>query len=278
MSERDSIQPGIYDHITNEEYHNGDGISRSGIMRFRKSPLHFWHAYLSGIDTDEDESPAKLFGKALHTLILEPEKVESLYIVGPKVDRRTKDGKSVWNAFLETVNGKEVITQDKFDHIQAIVKAINNHATARELIIGAQYERSIYWHDSDSDLLCKSRPDIWQPNFIGDLKTTADASDFHFQHDVNKYGYHIQAAMIQEGIYATSKKIINDFIYIALEKEPPYAIGIYMLDKEAIEKGRDIFKSTLLRIKECFSKNEWPGYEIKKISLPYYAFREENHV
>jgi hypothetical protein len=29
--------------ITNEQYHSSEGISRSDLMRFKKSPMHFKH-------------------------------------------------------------------------------------------------------------------------------------------------------------------------------------------------------------------------------------------
>lgn len=39
-----TYNPGIYE-IENEDYHNSNGLSRSALLTFRKSPLHYWDEY-----------------------------------------------------------------------------------------------------------------------------------------------------------------------------------------------------------------------------------------
>jgi hypothetical protein len=112
------------------------------------------------------------------------------------------------------------------------------------------------------------------PNIIGDIKTTNDASPRSFQRDIMKYGYHIQAAMVQDGIYHVTKKMIETFVFIAIEKEEPYAIGIYELDKESIQKGREEYKALLDDYIPYQEKDVkiWPGYKPTVISLPAYYY------
>ncbi|MDQ8040096.1 MAG: hypothetical protein REH83_06790, partial [Rickettsiella sp.] len=40
-----NMEPGIYD-ISNEAYHQGPGISRSALMKFKRSPYHYWYEYI----------------------------------------------------------------------------------------------------------------------------------------------------------------------------------------------------------------------------------------
>ena len=53
-----------------------------------------------------------------------------------------------------------------------------------------------------SHLMMKVRPDGLCKNYpvIVDLKTTADASYSGFQRSVERFGYHVSAAMYMEGV------------------------------------------------------------------------------
>ena len=63
------------------------------------------------------------------------------------------------------------------------------------------------------------------------------------------------------------------FTFIAIEKTAPHGIGIYNLDRESIEIGRQENERCLAMIAECTKKNAWPGYatEVQTISLPRWA-------
>lgn len=266
-----TIQPGIYD-ISNEAYHSGGGISRSGIMEFKTSPLHYWDRYLNP-DRERGESTVALeFGNALHTFVLEPNEFFKRYAVAPKVDKRTTAGKTAWQIFENENAGKELITEVILKELENMAAVLFAHPEIKELITGAKYEKSIYWRDNDTGLLLKCRPDIWHSFAICDLKTTADASQYAFEKSVYQYGYHIQAAMMQDAIQALEGKWLDDFIFIPIEKKRPYATTYYPLDPMAIEEGRKEYKKQLVGMKECMERNSWPGYQSKIISLPRYAF------
>jgi exodeoxyribonuclease VIII len=62
-------------------------------------------------------------------------------------------------------------------------------------------------------------------------------------------------------------------LFIAVEKEPPFAVGLYNLDAESIEIGRQKNEQNLVRLQECIEANNYPAYstEIQTISLPNWA-------
>ena len=66
---RSSMEPGIHT-ISNDAYHNGPGISRSGLMEFKRSPYHYWYKYLNPYYVEDSATPAQIFGNALHEFIL----------------------------------------------------------------------------------------------------------------------------------------------------------------------------------------------------------------
>jgi hypothetical protein len=265
------MTPGIYD-ISNEEYHASDGISRSGIMLFKKSPLHFWDKYIREDREQSEQTEALVFGNALHTYILEPNEFFNRFAIYPQIDKRTKEGKEKWEEFFQQNLKKEFITQELYDQIASMSYVVRKHPFANDLITKAQYEKSIYWNDPDTGILCKCRPDILHGNMICDLKTTKDASEWAFRNSIYQYGYHIQAAMLQDGIKTVLNKTIEDFLFIAIEKTRPYATAVYILDKEALDMGREDYKRALVKYSECLKTNIWSGYERKYISLPNYAF------
>lgn len=264
-------KPGIYD-IENHEYHNSDGISRSGVMLFKKSPLHYWNKYQNPDRHSDTMTPQMIMGSAVHTYIMEPTKFYDQYYIEEKIDRRTKEGKDR-SERLQLLNmGKQGISADMFDQIERMNESFHNNEYASAFLKDAQIEKSIYWEDVHSGVLCKARPDIWKNNVICDIKTTQDASLKAFQGSMAKYGYHIQAAMIQDGLHHAQNIRITDYIFIAIETVEPYAIGIYILDQDAIQKGHNEYKQIIKDFSLYQEKNltVWPGYAPTTISLPAY--------
>ncbi len=270
------MNPGVHD-ITIEQYHSGPGISRSGIEEFRRSPLHYWHKYInperpvrekSEITTKRD---ALEFGNAFHTYILEPEEFEKRYMVASKINRTSNAGKAAYAEMMLKANGRELLCSESFVELQAMNAGLDRSATARGLIEDGFYEKSLFWTDKDTGILCKVRPDIWHNNMIVDLKTCANASYREFQRSVYSYGYYVQAAMIHEALRVLYGTNMMNFIFVAIEKEAPYAVAVYQLDELAIHRGIEDFKKTLFEMKQCFDNNRWPTYPDSIITLPAYA-------
>lgn len=75
------MEPGIYDNLTNAEYHGGAGISKSGLDLIAKSPAHYYHAVNAANDNERVPTSAQAFGTAFHSMLLEPEEFQKLYTV-----------------------------------------------------------------------------------------------------------------------------------------------------------------------------------------------------
>lgn len=268
---------GVYD-ISIEEYHSCEGISRSGLTEMLKSPLH----YLYKLTNTEIKEPVPIikkinaleYGNALHTYVLERETFDDRYVVMPKVNRATKAGKLAYADCLDRSGLKAIICEEAYDEIVKMGQSIDCHMHASRMIEDGLYEKSIFWTDPDSGLLCKVRPDIWQSNFIGDLKTTVSGTMRDFTRSVYAYGYHIQAGMIHEALKHVQGETTKCFIYIVIEKEPPYAVVVYQLDELAVDFGVNLFKELLLKVKKCMDENHWPSYPSGIIPVPNWAFNQ----
>ncbi len=152
-----------------------------------------------------------------------------------------------------------------------MANAIVNHPHALDLIVDAKYEQSYFWKDPESGLMVKARPDILHLNMIVDLKTIACADSRPYQRAMVDSGYHIQAALVREGIYQLTGKDIPNCINLCIEKVYPWSIGIKIISEAALDEGRKEFKEILMDMRNAFDNNYFPDYEIETVELPRWA-------
>lgn len=257
----------IIDNLPAAEYHAHPAVSKSLLDKIAKSPLHA-RAYLDG--QREEPTAAMQFGTALHACVLEPELFADTYAVFDG-DRRTKDGRAAYEALQ--ASGKSIISAADYDAITAMTVAIRHHAVAQPLLESGRAEASVFWRDPIVGIDCKCRPDWWNDDgILVDLKTCDDASPAGFARSVANYRYHLQAAHYMLGTGC------RRFLFIALEKKPPYAVAVYELDTDALEIGRALRLRDLERYASCAEFNIWPGYpaEVQTLTLPKWATNQEN--
>ena len=278
------MNPGIYTGIDNADYHAGEGISKSLLDLINRSPAHL-RARLDRSDAHQP-SAAQTLGSAVHAYVLEGVSVfESRYAIAPICDRRTKAGKETWENFTAENPGKVYLTHDDMETIEAMSKSLYAHNAARGLLGDAEgvAEVSAYWHDQKTGILCRCRPDFWRSGgVLVDLKTTDDASPEAFSRSIAAYRYHVQAAWYIDGCreaHVQSEEpphlwLANHFVFVAVEKRPPYAVACYTLDPQTIELGREEYRANLDRYAACLQSDQWPSYTetVAEIGVPlWYA-------
>ena len=113
---------------------------------------------------------------------------------------------------------------------------------------------------------------------IVDVKTTSDASTDSFIRSAINYGYDFQAAMYFNGVAKNiGKKPL--FVFIAVEKEPPYAVNILQADELMLQRGYDLFREYIGIYHDCKVSGNWYGYlgrlnQINNLALPSYLAKE----
>ena len=91
-----------------------------------------------------------------------------------------------------------------------------------------------------------------------------------------KYGYDFQSGMYTEGVSVDTGKEA-DFVFIAVEKQPPYAVNVLAADKYFVLRGKDLFREYLGKVAECEASGVWEQYNalgINELKLPYYLQKE----
>lgn len=263
--------------MTNKEYREHEGISRSDLFKISKSPMHFKYE----MDNPPEQSNALKFGIALHAYVLERETFENEFAVVPKCDRRTKEGKQVYSDFIANSEGKILVDSEDMEKIIAMADSIDKSPFAKILLRGAK-EQSFFWTDELTGEKCKCRPDILteisDTTIIADVKSCENAQTDVFMRKAIEYGYDMQAAMYCEGVEANIKKKCL-FVFIAVEKTAPYAVNILQADKYVMLRGMDKFREYLGIYHDCKEKGNWYGYngfsgEINNMSLPAWILKD----
>lgn len=258
--------------LTNTEYHQHPAVGSSSLKHMLKSPAH----YNYNLKNPVVATPAMLLGSAIHEAILEPNLFEANVVVMPKFEG--KGSVALKDAWLMQNHGKRILKQDDFDMIQNIVQAVKMNKLASQLLSTGAAEESYFWQDPDTGIVCKCRPDyLREKHILVDVKSTIDASMDGFPTQIARHKYHLQAAYYLDGVTAATGQSFDQFIILAVEKEPPYAMSVHLMDSGTIDAGRLLYKRALARIKECREKNFWPAYDEKILtaSLPAWAWPVE---
>lgn len=255
------------------EYVEHPGLNQSKLGALKKCPAKFkWLLDNSRPDTD-----ALSVGRAIHTAVLEPDNFNDEFFCLPELDRRTTKGKEAYAEIVASNPGKTILKPEAFNTAIDVALAVRTNPHCAALLKKTEKEITLDWEDSETKTLCKARVDAWDKKrgIVIDIKTTQDASRFGFPRKLHAYGYHRQAAWYLDALRHNGE-VATHFVFIAVEKEPPYAIGIYRLTDEAIRLSRQENEALLRTYAECMKTNDWPGYTngIEDISLPDYILKD----
>lgn len=252
-------------------YHAHQGsISNSGLKLISRSPAHFKYA------PKREATRSMVLGSALHMAVLEPHLFYETYkLLRNEKDRRCKEYKDA----KEECGEEFILVASECAKIEGIMSSIQGNKEARELLsIPGNNELSGFSTYTETGAMCRHRFDKITHNGIGiDLKTTIDARPDAFSRSIMSYGYHIQAAFYADQYEWISGKPLDDFIFIVIESESPYAVKTYRLNQESIDIGRAKYRQALNEYESCINSGIWPAYqsnEIEEISIPQWAINQ----
>jgi exodeoxyribonuclease VIII len=258
---------------TNDEYHSGPGTSKSHLDTIAAgSPLHYWQKYINPEREPNKPTPEMIMGQAVHIAILEPDLFPQEVIESPGFDRRTKNGKAGYEEFYAQHAGKIVLEPEDFMTCLRVRDAVHRHPVAAGLLRGGKAEQSFYAHDQGTGELIKCRTDYIHDSgrMIVDVKTTKDASPEGFGKSAANLRYTVQTAWYHRVLDAAFGEHPKDWVFLAVEKEPPYAIGVYFTEVDQVERAAIAAQRNLETIAACRQSGQWPdwGFEPRPLALP----------
>ncbi len=250
---------GIFEDITNAEYHASTRVSNSDLTLFNISPCDYYAFKMAPERPAHKSTPALELGTAVHMAVLEPALFSETYLMAPPIDRRTK----AWKEFAESVGGRKILSSDDFAKIEAMASSVRGHPIAGELIEESQREVSALWTDRETGVPCRARPDVLSLSrrIVLDLKTTADVSYHAFSKSAINYKYHRQGFWYSSGLNALTGTAPGegfDFAIIAVQSSYPFTSAIYELDADLFSIAEIEMRDELRRLSECRTSGLWP--------------------
>jgi PDDEXK-like domain of unknown function (DUF3799) len=255
--------------MTNAEYHSAAGISKSGLDLIARSPAHYKYA------PPKESTRAMEIGTAIHTALLEPDRFAEDYVLLRDVtDRRA----AAYKDACKYHPSERVLTGSEADKVMGMSESVlgNIHAQAMLSHADAQKELSVITTDPETGVTVKARFDLLVGAKSLDVKKTQDARSEAFAKSVANYRYHVQAAFYSDVFMWETGDKLEAFGFLVVEEEMPHASCIYVLDDEAMEYGRRLYRRDLNRYAECVNSGAWPSIDTapQLLALPQWVYKE----
>lgn len=270
MSQEPTTKNGVLS-MTEEQYRASEAISKSDLdwIAPPKTPAHY-KAKKDGLNV-QPTTPAMMLGSLIHRAVLEPDTMSDFVTRPAGMDFRSKEGK----AWRDANVGKTVLTHEEAVQVKEMVDAVWSHPIAKRIFKDAATEVCLFAEDADG-MSRKGRLDAMiKGNVVPDLKTAHSADAMEFERSIGKYRYHVQAAYYIDlcNLLDMDK---SEFVYVVVEKEPPYAVAVYSLDQDAIRLGRLEYQRDLAAVRKCMESGEWPAFpsEMRVVGLPEYIRKQ----
>lgn len=273
------MKPGIYPGLPELDYHQAhEALSASGAK------------VLLGKRPPSPDSDAIQFGRLVHTVILEPERLDEYVVLDPtiigiKADGSTADNPTATKAWKEAVgkarrDGMTVIGPRTLAHAQAMAKAVQDHPEAGRLLAQATAHEVSAFAEHPSGALVRGRFDLIGPESIADIKTTRDGDPAEFHRAVHSFGYHISAANYLDLARANGVEV-GRFDLICVEKEPTpggsYRVSVMEIHPDAIQRGRELMAEACSRWLALGKRIDLPTYGPGRhiVGLPLWAYDDD---
>jgi hypothetical protein len=250
-------------------YRQHPAINISSLKAFSRSPAHA----MVGFEEEKETTDAMNIGSLLdHKVLGTP----YLWTTSPFDDYRTKEARS-WRDEQEA-RGVTVFKQDAIETVERMVEAVREHPVAGRLFAEPGKAQVGMFGEFES---CERKGLIdWLPAttpVIVDLKKCRDASKAGFRRQIGQLRYDVQAAYYRD-LYRDITGETRAWQWICVEDQAPYAVAVYQLDTESLDKGSSTWQSWIRQWMICEDTDSWPGYNgdsIQIIQSPTWILKDE---
>lgn len=243
---------------------NPDTIGGTDIANACRSYAHYRQAK----DNPVAQTPAMRLGTLIHRAVLEPSRYRDTVIVAPDFgDMRTKVAKDAHAAFTAKNLGMDVITADMSQTINGVVDSLAASSVFSELAFMSDCERSSFWVDGSTELLCRARLDGIAADTIWDLKTCQDARPEAVSRVISQRNYHAQLAHYAKAFETVTGALPRRQILVFVETVAPFGVGVYQLDSSAVARGEIMRVAAMHTIAAGASATVYPDV-LRSIELP----------
>lgn len=241
---------GIHFNIPEAEYRAAPGVNQSTLKKIIPpyTPAH----YKSAIDSrPKPPTDDQITGTLVHQAFFDGRK-GGWAVRPPYIDLRNAEGKE-WRK----ANPGHLVNFD----IGALVEALRaNPDVASVMKFKGHFGVAGWKTHGPTGLLLKGLADWLTVDSKGytvciDLKTVQEecSDGALFAKEIKKRRYDIQDVQYRHIFGAIY------FIFIVVEKAPPYVSAVYYIDAERIQYATDQWDDALRRLARCQRENQWPA-------------------
>lgn len=209
-----TIAPGIYFGMSDTDYHADSALGSTGLKRLLQSaPDFWWQSSMNPAREPEKETPAKVFGRAVHKCVLEGRAAFEAAYSPTDFPGNVKAGKEE-RAIIEQA-GMIPLKRDDYERILAASAFICANQNLANAFVGGAPEVSVFWERDG--LMLKARFDYLKLNAITDLKSIRNKTGKEFakacRDAVANYEYALSADHYMEGRRQMARLISEGAVY-----------------------------------------------------------------
>jgi hypothetical protein len=254
----------VHTDMSDRDYFAHPALSHSDTKLILDSPARYRHLK---DNPDRPYRPEFEWGHVVHELALG--KGAGIDVIDAD-DWRTKAAKEARDAAL--AGGVAPILRHDYDAAVAAVAAIMAHPLAGQLLGHLDHaEVAAIW--DDGDVPRKAKLDAICGRFGIDVKTTVNAATEAFGRSAGTFAYHSQDAWYRDALRDAFGIADPKFLFVVVEKHPPYLVNVIELDPYAVELGNKRNRRAIDLYRQCRDSGDWPGYGtgINQAQLPRWA-------
>ncbi len=278
------LAPGLHHDVPEAQYHADalctvPTLSRSIAHRIlTRSPLHAWYAHprLNPRFKPAESSDAFDIGHAVHSRVLLGRDVHDVIDAPDWTKKKARAARDASRAAgrVPVLPPQAQMIDDMATELEAWIAldAGRIHRGGMSPEVTAIYQ--------DAGVICRARFDLLSDDPTApvlDYKTTRNAAPDAFMRAVWAYGYDLQAAWYSRALKVLRGRVPPEFVFIAQEKEPPYAVTAHRLTPEAYEFAEARCDEALSIWRQCLATNTWPGYpeHVHEVPAPPWSLDRE---
>lgn len=254
-------------------YDDSDGLRSTVAKAGRKSIKHMERV----ANEFRPDTKSTLFGRMVHTLLLEPDQFTREFIVPPEfhldsanVTKTGKQSKSKntdyvdkkMSEFARDNAGKTFVTRADVERAQRVVSTIRDHETASDWLDKCEFELSVY--AKIQRVLCKARIDAlrigFADNAIVDLKTADNIEPRIFWRTFHQYGYAFSLAFYRELVAVVTGEFLDCYV-IAAESDGDFDVCVYPVPEQLLDNNRDWLLEILGKWGTALASGQYPGVD-----------------
>jgi len=246
---------GIYDDLTNDEYHGEkEHLSSSNLKLLLKDAAQFYDEKILG-NRKQVQKNAFDEGSLAHCYILEPHMLNKDFAIFQGFRKSGKD----WEAFKEAeLNGlkRTILSKPQQKRVLNWVKGYEKNKTAVELVEPCQAELSLFGDMDGVPIKVRADAINIDEGYIADVKTTSYDTDVDsFKQTVKDFGYDLSAALYSAMFEIHYKKKF-EFYFVVLGKKDA-SCEVFKLSEESRKRGMEAIKKALSLYKKCVKLGKW---------------------